>query len=140
MSFVNRAPQLERVSKQPHPDFQFVETRVSEFLRLYGSGKIQNLPEDPRPEVQDNRSTDEMLADPFQPTMATEEVEILAMFQEKAEDFEKAMQDAILTHKDQERAEELLNILKNSTDFEEKQSAYDELEEIKSRSRARQSK
>lgn len=139
MSFVKRTPELEKVSQLRHPDFKFTETRVSEFLRLYGSGKIQNLPEDPRPEVVDNRSTDEMLADPFQPTMATEPVEVLAMFQEKAADFQKAIDDALLTAKDAQRKDELLEVLNSSTSFDEKQEALEELEEIKKRTRARKS-
>lgn len=49
----------ENIDPALHPEHETRNTRVSEYLRKYGQGKIDTLPTDSRPVVKDERSDDE---------------------------------------------------------------------------------
>lgn len=117
-----------------HKDYENRNTRVSEYLRKYGQGKIDSLPTDSRPEIHDARSDDEKIDAPTDVTnqMASEQLDILLEMQSKAEDFEKAFADIQLTAKQAEKYKSALKVLKDkNASYEQTLDAYRILDELK---------
>lgn len=114
-----------------HPDYESRNTRVSEYLRKYGTGKLENLPRDTRPEVVDDRSVDEMLDDDFVDGLGTDELDVLAKLDEAKERFAK-MADTIRETKANrvkfDNAMKVLNDMNSSRDA--RMDAYRILEEL----------
>ena len=57
------APTGEKLSADLHSEHQTRNTDVSYYLMKFGTGKLEELPQDTRPEVHDDRTVDEMLTD-----------------------------------------------------------------------------
>lgn len=130
-SYKKMKPVYEKNSTVRHPDFEVKETRVSDYLRKYGTGNIEDLPTSSAPEIKDDRSVDEMLDSEFEPSMATETVDILMLIDENKERFEKAISEMELTQKqkkDFDAAVAVLDDTNSSTD--RKREAYAILEEL----------
>lgn len=125
---------FEEVIQQKHKEHETRNTRVSEYLRKYGTGRIDMMPTDRRPEIKDNRTSDEMLTDVDKLTnnLGTEELDVLLEMQNKREDFESAFADIELTNKQKEQYDAAMKILndKNSS-YEEQVNAVAILEELK---------
>lgn len=123
----------EELDLTPHPDFEQVNTSVSEYFRKYSQGKIENLPTDSRPEVTDDRSPDQMLDDDSKTNhMSCDDLDALQEFEANRSAFEDAIKDIELTAKQRKAFEDATKILDdpNST-LEKKREAYEVLEELK---------
>lgn len=133
----------EDVVQDLHPDHETRNTRVSEYLRKYGQGKIDTLPTDTRPEVKDNRSVDEMLSDGDKVTssLGSEQLDVMLEMQRKANDFEAAFAEIELTKKQRSDFDKAISVLKNpNASYEQKMDAHriiDELEQAHKVTRAR---
>lgn len=123
MRKLKEKPVFESVSRDVHPEHQTRNTRVSEYLRKYGQGRIDSMPTDNRPLVTDNRSVDEMLSDPDKLTssLGTDELDVLVEMQQKADDFEAAFKDIELTRKQKEKFDAAIRVLRD------KNASYDQL-------------
>lgn len=121
----------EQLDDALHPEYETRNTRVSEYLRKYGQGKIDTLPTDNRPTVQDDRSTDEMLQDGFEPSLGTEQLDVLLEFEAKKEDFMKMQEDIEMTQKDKESFDAAVKIINDANSSQQdKFNAYEVLEEL----------
>lgn len=135
MSFKRRAPKYESNSGVEHPEFEKRNTRVSEYLRKYGQGKIDTLPTDTRSEVKDERSVDEMLeVDDVTNRMDTEQLDALLEMQAKADDFEAAFKDIELTKTQKQQFDKAVSVLKDkNASYELVSDAYRILEELENK-------
>jgi hypothetical protein len=86
----NHESQFEKNSGINHPDYESRNTTVSEYLRKYGTGRIDELPKDTRPEIVDDRPDDEKINDEFVDGLGTDELDVMMMLNENAERFKKA--------------------------------------------------
>lgn len=123
----------ENVDSALHPEHETRNTRVSEYLRKYGQGKIDTLPTDSRPVVKDERPDDEKLENTSKLTdsLGTEELDILLEMQNKAKDFENAFQDIELTKKQRESFDKAIKVLNDANaSYEQKADAYRILDEL----------
>lgn len=122
----------EKLSDTPHPEYQNVNTRVSEYLIKYGQGKIDSMPTDTRSEVQDNRSVDEMLDDPNPEfNLGTEELDALLEFQSRLEDFKKAELDIKASQKERISFENAMKVLDDpNASGDAKRDAYKILQKL----------
>lgn len=125
-------PVFERVSNARHPEYQSRNTTVSEYLRKYGQGKIDSLPTDSRPEVTDDRSPDDMLADDSRMDhMSYDELDAIMDFNAKRADFEKARQDIELNEKQTKAFNDAMEILNDSNaSHERKMEAMEVIDEL----------
>lgn len=125
MSMYKRCkPQYEVLDATNHPDYEIKDTRVSDYLRKYGSGKIDDLPSSSAPEITDNRSTDQMLAEPVE-HMSTETVDVLMEIEANKERFEKAVQDVNLTAAKKKKFDSAVKVIKNpNSTYDQKREAY----------------
>lgn len=124
-------PVYEKLDYNNHKDYEIKETRVSDYLRRYGTGHIEDLPQTTAPEVTDDRSVEEMLNDPFVPEMATESVDILNLIEENKERFEKAAREIELTAKQKKRFKDAQSVINNpNSSLDAKREAYSILDEL----------
>lgn len=124
---------FERISTQIHPEHETRNTRVSEYLRKYGQGKIDSLPTDMRSEVHDNRSVDEMLDNPnkIADSLGAEQLDVLVEMQNRQADYEKALQEVELTKKQRKQFDAAVKVLNDSNaSYEQKMDANRILEEL----------
>lgn len=133
--------------KSNHPEYEIKETRVSDYLRRYGTGHIDDVPQNRAPEVANERVTTAMdtildkkanevarskafevlneETDGFVPHMSTETVDVLEEIEANKERFEKALKDIELTKTASKRYRDALSVINNpnaSTDA--KREAY----------------
>lgn len=120
--FERRPVVYEVISQVEHPEKQNVNTSVAEYLRKYGTGKIDAMPTDPRPEVSDPRSEEEMLADGFEPGLGTDELDVLQQINENLERFQKAREAIEMNQKQRERFDRALAILKDPNSIQANRS------------------
>lgn len=124
---------FDRVNSLLHPDHESRNTRVSEYLRKYGQGKIDTLPTDNRPVVTDNRSVDEMLDNPNKvaDSLGSEQLDVLLEMQNKQSDYEQALKDIELTKKQRESYDAAIKVLNDSNaSYDQKMDAHRILEEL----------
>lgn len=121
MKNLKEKPVFEKVSGDKHPEHQTRNTRVSEYLRKYGQGRIDSMPTDNRPQITDNRTVDEMLNDPDSVTssLGTDELDVLMEMSRKADDFEAAFKEIELTKKQKSDFDAAVRVLRD------KNSSYD---------------
>lgn len=86
----------QELDYENHPEYEIKETRVSDYLRKYGTGHIEDLPTSSAPEISDNRSVEQMLDEP-EPHMSAETVDILMEIERNKERFDKAIDELELT-------------------------------------------
>lgn len=125
-------PVFEHCTIYKHPEAQNVDTRVSEYLRKYGQGKIDELPQDSRPVVDDKRSVDEMLSDDARVDhMAFDELDAISELARKKDDFLKARDEIEMNEKDVKAADDAMKIIDdpNASDSQ-KMEAYAVLDEL----------
>lgn len=122
----------EVVDPTPHPEFESRNTSVSEYFRKYALGKTDQMPQDMRPEVSDDRSSDEMLEDDSKINhMGCDDLDVLQEMNDNAEKFEEALKDIELTKKQRQMFEDATKILNDpNTSLDQKKEAYAVLEEI----------
>lgn len=124
----------EKVDDTKHLEHQERNTRVSEYLKKYGVGKLEDLPTDNRPTITDERTVDEMLDDERGgkvDLLAFDELDALSEFNSRKEEFEKMRAEIDLTEKQSlsfDRAMSVLNSANASRD--DKQEALAVLEEL----------
>lgn len=131
--FKRKKCKLEELELTPHPDFEQVNTSVSEYFRKYSQGKIENLPQDSRPEVTDDRSDADMLNDDSKINhMSCDDLDALMEYEKHRQEFEDAIKDIELTQKQRDVFVSATKVLDdpNST-IEKKREAYEALEELK---------
>lgn len=123
---------FEPIDSAKHPDYQSVNTRVSEYLRKYGQGKIDSMPTDTRPEIQDTRTVDEMLADPHSELgLGTEEADALIEFQSYEQRFKDAQAAVDANAKDMEKFQSAMDVLNNPNSSDDaRRDAYRILDEL----------
>lgn len=132
----------EKNSHLLHREHEERNTRVSEYLRKYGQGKIDSMPTDARPQVNDQRTPDEMLDDNTPENhMAFDNLDALMELERKKADFEAAFADIELTQKQKEKFDAAVKVLndKNSSyeQIKDAERILDELKEAKKLKRAR---
>lgn len=138
--YKHRKPVFEKLSHEPHPDFEVKETRVSDYLRRYGTGHIDDFPTASAPEVHDDRSVDEMLSSEFEPEMATESVDIVMEIERNQERFEKAIKELELTKAQRKQFDDAVAVLNDkNADFERKREAYAILDDLASSGKVKRS-
>lgn len=122
----------ERNDGVPHKELQHVNTRISEYLRKYGQGKMDKMPSNNHPEVTDDRTVDQMLDDPIE-APGTDPVEVLAKLQAMIPKYLEAKDAIAQNEKDRHAFDEAIKILQDhNSQFEDKRKAMMVLEELKS--------
>lgn len=130
MMYKHRKPVFERVSQDAHPDYEIKETRVSDYLRKYGTGKLEDLPQSSKPEITDNRTVEQMLDEPCE-SMSTETIDVMMEIDRNREAFEKAILDVKATQKQKKQFEDAVKAIKDeNTPFERKREAYAILDQL----------
>lgn len=143
MRHLKEIPVYDVLDTTLHPEHETRNTRVSEYLRKYGQGKIDDLPRDSRPEVHDNRSVDEMLDDPSHAAdhMSFDELDAISEMNRKADDFKKAFADVKLTVQQKQKFDAAVKVLQDKNASDEQRlhalSILDELEQKHLVTRAR---
>lgn len=95
-SYCKVKPVYQDLDYNNHPEYEIRETRVSDYLRKYGTGHIEDLPTSSAPEISDNRSVEQMLDEP-EPHMSAETVDILMEIERNKERFDNAIDELELT-------------------------------------------
>ena len=114
-----------------HPEYEIRETRVSDYLRRYGTGHIEDLPQNTAPEITDDRTVDEMLSDEFVPHMSTETVDIMMEIEDNKERFEKAAQEIEMTDAARKKFDAAMAVINNpNSSLESKREAYSILDNL----------
>ena len=123
---------FEVLDDTPHPDFEVQNTTVSEYFRKYAVGKVDSMPSDPRSEVTDRRSDDEMISDDSMINhMGCDDLDVLQEMENNREKFEAAINEIELSEKQKEAFLDACAILdKPDSTLEQKREAYDVLEEL----------
>jgi hypothetical protein len=117
-------PAFEAVDPVNHPDYEIKDTRVSDYLKKYGTGKIEDLPQVSRPEITDNRTTDQMLDEPCE-HMSTEAVDVMMEIERNKEAFDKAILDIKATQKQKKQFDDAVAALQDpNTPIERQREAY----------------
>lgn len=126
-------PVFERNSKLPHAKFERRETRVSEFMRLYSTGKLENIPENKTQELPDDpRSEDAMFDDGFCPEFGTEPVEVFQMIEDMKEKYDAAIAEIKDNSKKYKRYKLAMSIFNNpQSSLAQKTQAANVLRELK---------
>lgn len=122
----------ERCSQTRHPDFEQVNTSVAEYFRKYAVGKSDRMPIDPRSEVTDGRSAEEMLDDDSKINhLGCDDLDALMEMQQNEQKFKEALSEIELSEKQAEVFKSATKILEdpNST-VEQRRDAYESLEEL----------
>lgn len=123
--------QYEDIDTSLHPEHESRNTRVSEYLRKYGQGKIDSMPVDHRPTVNDTRSVDDMLDSEYEPSLSTEHLDVLLELERKKEDFIKMNEDIEFTTKQRESFDAAVKVVNDSnSSYDDKLKAYEVLEEL----------
>lgn len=104
-------PVFEKNSILDHPEAQAVNTQVSEYLRKYGQGKIDELPKDSRPEINDDREPGEMLDDDFVDNLGTDELDVMQQLDSMKERLTLAQSDLKATQKQKEMFDNACKVL-----------------------------
>lgn len=131
MSFVPRPVVYEPNDGILHSEHESRDTRVSEYLRKYGQGKIDVMPTDNRPQVVDDRSDDEKISDPFVPSLGTDELDVFQQLEANREKFQAAQADIDMTKKDRVRFDNAIKIINdNNASIDAQRDAYRILEEL----------
>ena len=122
-------PIYENVSGEKHPDFKRERTEVSEYYRLYASGKIDKVPESTRPTLPDDtRSVDQMLDDgSLEPSLGTDAVEVIEQLRSNAGKYSAANEKVQSALSDKALYDEALKVLNSPTatdDEKAKAKAY----------------
>lgn len=121
----------EVLSPENHPEYEIKETRVSDYLRKYGTGHIEDLPSSSAPEVVDERSVSEMLDSEFEPHMSTESVDIFMEIDRNKDKFEAAIKELELTKTQKEKFDSAVKVLNDpNSSLDSKREAYSILEEL----------
>lgn len=129
--YKKREKHYEKLSDERHAEFEVKDTRVSDYLRRYGTGHIEDLPTTSAPEVKDDRTEEEMLNSEFEPTMATESVDILMEIERNKERFEKAVAEIELTASQKKRFDDAVRVLNDdNASIDSKREAYSILQEL----------
>lgn len=125
-------PIAENNSDLDHPEHQTTNTRVSEYMRKYGQGKIDVMPTDPRPEVSDPRDVDDMLnGDDFEPALGTDELDVMMQLDQMRDKYNAAVADIQATEKQKSQFDEAIKVIKDSnSSYEQVSHAYAILEEL----------
>lgn len=117
--------------KNKHKDFEIKETRVSDYLRRYGTGHIEDVPQNTAPEVRDDRTVEQMLEEPFVEHLSTEPVDVIMLIDANRERFEKAFKELELTKTQHKRFKDALSVINNpNASHDSKREAYSILEEL----------
>lgn len=116
----------------PHEDYEVVQTRVSDYLRRYGTGQIEAMPQDTRPEIHDERLVDEMLnSDQFEPGLGTDQLDIIMEIEKNRSKFEAAIAEMELTQKQREEFDAAVKILNDAnSSVNAREDAYKLLREL----------
>lgn len=115
----------------PHKELQHVNTRVSEYLRKYGQGKLDKMPTTNAPEVKDDRSVDQMLDEPLM-APGTDPVEVLSKIQEMLPKYQAARDAIAQNQKDRDAFDKAVKVLQDkNSEFEEKRRAMLVLDELR---------
>lgn len=129
--YKHRKPVYERVSSERHADFEVKDTRVSDYLRKYGTGHIDDFPTTSAPEVHDDRSEEEMLNSEFEPSMATETIDILMEIDRNKDRFKAAVDEIELTEKQKKDFNDAMDALDDpNSPLDRKREAYSILQEL----------
>ena len=125
-------PVFEQVDDHLHPEYEIKSTRPSDYLRKFGTGKIEDLPRSSAPEVSDGRSVEQMLEDPADlDHMSTETVDVLMEIEANKEKFTSALQARDLSARDKEDFDAAVSVLNDpNSSSERKREAYAILEEL----------
>lgn len=124
-------PVCEKNSPLEHPEHQFTNTRVSEYMRKYGQGKIDVLPTDSRPEVNDPRTPEEMLEDGFEPGLGTDELDVIQQLDELRDRYNAAVADIKATEKQKAQFDEAVKVLNDpNASYQQMSHAYSILQEL----------
>lgn len=131
---IRKPPVYRKIDVTPHKDYESRDTRVSEYLRKYGTGKIDEMPNDTRAEIKDNRSVDEQLADGFEPSLGTDDLDVLMELDKAREHYEAALADIELTKQQKADFDKAIKVLKDSnSSIEMKEDAYRILRDLESK-------
>lgn len=131
MCYKKFPPVGEKNSGINHPEYEVRETRVSDYLRRYGTGKIEDLPTTSAPEVHDDRTVDEMLDSEFEPSLGTETVDVLMEIERNKERFEKAAAAIEASKTDKKRFDDAISVLRDGdAPYARKVEAYQILQEL----------
>lgn len=129
--YKHRKPVFQPVDPHNHPDYEIKDTRVSDYLRRYGTGHLDDLPQTSAPEISDDRTVDEMLDSDFEPSMSTETVDILMEIEKNKDRFEKAAAELELTKKQRQQYDDAIKVLNDSNAPNDRQrEAYSILMEL----------
>ena len=104
-------PIAENNSALDHEEHQVTNTRVSEYMRKYGQGKIDVMPTDTRPEVNDDRDVDSMLNDDFVESLGTDELDVRCRLDKMRERYNNAVADIKATEKQKAQFDEAIKVL-----------------------------
>lgn len=126
--------QYEQVDSTKHLEHQERNTRVSEYLKKYGVGKLEDLPSDNRPTITDERTVDEMLDDERGgkvDLLAFDELDALSEFNSRKEEFEQMRAEIDLTEKQSQSFDRAMSVLNSANaSRDDKQEALAVLEEL----------
>lgn len=114
-------PISEDNSTLEHDEHQVTNTRVSEYMRKYGQGKIDVMPTDTRPEVNDDREPSAMLDDDFTPGLGTDELDVMQRLDSMRERYANAVADIKATEKQKAQFDEAVKTLNDPNASSEKQ-------------------
>lgn len=125
-------PVTEYNKKAQHKKFERRETRVSMFMKLYSTGKIEQIPENKVQTLPDDpRSDEQMLDDEFCPSMATEPVEVMQAIEEKMDAYKQAIAELKEKSKAKQRYKNALSVVNNpASTAAQKFEAYKVLKEL----------
>lgn len=125
-------PVFESVSDDLHPEYEIKSTRPSDYLRKYGTGKLEDLPQSSAPEVVDGRNVEQMLEDPAGlDHMSTETVDILMEIEANKDKFAAALQARDLSARDKEDFDAAVAVLNDpNSSADRKREAFSILEEL----------
>lgn len=130
------------VDQRLHPEHETRNTRVSEYLRKYGQGKIDSLPKDNRPEVTDERDTDSMLdGSSIVDRLDADQLDVMLELDAMADRYQAALADMELTQKQKSKFDKAIKVLQDkNASYEQRMDAnriLDELEKTQKMTRAR---
>lgn len=130
-------PTYEHNSGVDHPDKQCINTRVSEYLRKYGTGQLEKLPTDTRQEIKDDRSDDEKLAEGrLVPGLGTDALDVMMEMdrqRERLAEIESAIDETSADFKKFQKAKSILDNPNASDDA--KYDAYRIIAELENKGR-----
>lgn len=132
---------FEKNSGKRHKDYESRNTSVSEYLRKYGTGKLETLPTDTRPEVNDDRSSDDMLNDEFVEGLGTDELDVLMKIDENKERFQKAIDEVSLTKAQRVKFDNAMKVLNDrNSSTESLRDAYRVLDELEEKGKVKRAR